>query len=181
MTELVKGERIEVLLTEAQIQTRVKELAAEIARDFGDKPVTLLCTLNGAIFFLTDLAKGLGANVQIDFIKASSYGSQTESDGHVQLDHFHNTKLSGRHVLIIEDIIDTGHTISYLRKYILEQAPASLKICTLLDKPDRRKVKDITYDYLGFTIPDEFVVGYGLDYAQRYRNLPYIGILHFVK
>jgi len=181
MIELVKGEQIEVLLTEEKIKERVAELAAEIARDYEGKPVTLLCTLKGAMFLLADLARGMGANVEIDFIKASSYGNRTKSDGVVQLEHFPGTILAGRHVLLVEDIIDSGYTVSYLKKYINEQGVASLKLCALLDKPNRREVHGISADYLGFTIPDEFVVGYGLDYAQRYRNLPYIGILHFVK
>ena len=181
MIELIKGEKIEMLITEEQIKKRVAELAAEIAQDFGDKPVTLLCTLKGAMFFLADLARGLGANVEIDFIKASSYGNRTKSDGVVQLEHFPGTILAGRHVVLVEDIVDSGYTVSYLRKYITEQGPASLKLCSLLDKPNRREVHGIKTDYLGFTIPDEFVVGYGLDYSQRYRNLPYIGILHFIK
>ena len=181
MIEMVKGEKVELMFTEAQIQARVKEISAEIARDYGDQPLTLLGTLKGAVFFIADLARGLGANVEIDFIKASSYGNRTKSDGVVQLEHFPGTELSGRNVLIVEDIIDSGYTLSYLRKYINEQAPASLKICALLDKPSRREVPDIKIDYLGFSVPDEFLVGYGLDYAQRYRNLPYIGVLHFDK
>jgi len=181
MVELVKGEKVELRLTEAQIQARIKELAADISKDLGNKPLTLLCTLKGAIFFLTDLARELGPNIEIDFVKASSYGNRTESDGVVQLEHFPGTELSGRNVLIIEDIIDSGYTLSYLRKYIREQAPASVKLCALLDKPSRREVPDITIDYLGFSVPDEFLVGYGLDYDQKYRNLPYIGVLHFDK
>ena len=181
MVELVKGEKVELKITEEQIQTRIKELAAEISKDFGDTTMTLLCTLKGAIFFLTDLARELSPNIEIDFVKASSYGNRTKSDGVVQLEHFPGTELSGRNILIVEDIVDSGYTLQYLRKYINEQAPASLKLCALLDKPSRREVSDIKIDYLGFSVPDEFLVGYGLDYAQRYRNLPYIGVLHFDK
>jgi len=181
MVEIVKGEKVELRLTEEQIKTRIKEIAAEISKDFGDTPMTLLCTLKGAIFFLTDLARELSPNIEIDFVKASSYGNRTKSDGVVQLEHFPGTELSGRNILIVEDIVDSGYTLQYLRKYINEQAPASLKLCALLDKPSRREVSDIKIDYLGFSVPDEFLVGYGLDYAQRYRNLPYIGVLHFDK
>lgn len=181
MEELFKGEKVELMITEDQIQARIKELAEEINRDLGDMPITLLCTLTGSLFFAADLARQLGPNVYIDFVKAASYGNRTESHGEVQLDYFPGSKLSGRHVLLVEDIIDTGHTMKKLRKHITAEGPLSLKICSLLDKPERRKIEGITINYLGFTIPDKFVVGYGLDYSEKYRNLPYIGVLHFDK
>jgi len=178
MIKMHNGEKVEILINAEEIQARVKEVAAEIAADIGDEPITLLGTLKGAIFFLTDLARHLGSNVEIDFIKASSYGNRTKSDGVVQLEHFPGTVLAGRNIIIVEDIVDSGYTVKYLREYIQKEGPASIKICSLLDKPDRREVAAVKCDYLGFTVPDKFLVGYGLDYSQRYRNLPYIGVLH---
>lgn len=178
MLEFPNGEKVEELISEAAIKVRIKEIATQIKTDYENKPIMLLCTLKGAIFLLADLARELPPNVEIDFVKASSYGSKTQSDGVIELEHFPGTNLPGKNIIIIEDIIDSGHTLKSLCKYIKEQAPASLKVCSLLDKPERREVKNLTCDYLGFTIPDDFVVGYGLDYAQRYRNLPFIGILH---
>jgi len=179
MVEWVKGESVEMLLTEEQIKTRVTEIAKEITADFHGQPVTLLGTLKGSIFFLSDVARGLGANIEIDFIKASSYGNKSKSDGNVKIDHFPDTVLEGKNVIIMEDIIDSGHTAKNLTAYLGKLNPKSLKLCSLLDKPERREVEGVTCDYLGFTVPDKFLVGYGLDYAQRYRNLPYIGVLHF--
>jgi len=179
MLEWIKGEKVEVLLTQQQISERVKEMADKISQDFAGQPITLLATLKGSVFFLADLARQINATVDIDFIKASSYGDRTKSDGVVELEHFPDTKLAGKNVIVLEDIIDTGYTMKYLHKYLMEQGPKSMKLCTLLDKPSRREVEGLSCDYVGFTVPDEFLVGYGLDYAQRYRNLPYVGILHF--
>ena len=180
MVELIKGEKVELKITEEQIKSRIKELAAKISEDFGDKEITLLCALKGSIFFLTDLARELGVNVRFDFLRASSYGNRTSSSGEVKLEHFEDSNFEGKNILIVEDIIDSGNTLSQVHKYISSKSPASIKLCSLLDKPSRREVHDITIDYLGFSVPDEFLVGYGLDYSERYRNLPYIGVLHFV-
>ena len=178
MINMHNGEKVEILISAEEIQARIKEVAAQIAANIGDEPTTLLGTLKGAIFFLTDLARHLGPNVEIDFIKASSYGNRTKSDGVVQLEHFPGTVLAGRNIIIVEDIVDTGYTVKYLQEYIAKEGPASVKVCTLLDKPERREAEGVKCDYTGFTVPDKFVVGYGLDYSQRYRNLPYIGVLH---
>jgi len=181
MLEVVKGEKVELFLTTEQIAKRVKELATEIISVYGEQPITLLGTLKGAIFFLSDLARELGPNVELDFVKASSYGDSTKSTGQVKLEYHPSSDLLGRHVLIVEDIVDTGHTATFLRQCLMAQGPASIRLCSLLDKPSRREVKDLQCDFLGFSIPDEFVVGYGLDFAQRYRTLPYVGIMRFDK
>lgn len=177
------GETIKAFLTETQIADRVKELAQLITHDYADKPITLLGTLKGAVFFLADLAREITrhretAELQLEFIKASSYGSSSVSSGEVKIDFAPKKELTGRHLILVEDIIDMGYTAEELLRYLCDQNPASLALCALLDKPSRRKVSNIKIDYLGFTIPDEFVVGYGLDYAQRYRSLPYIGVLN---
>ena len=172
---------VSVLFSEEQIKERVRALAAEIAREYAGKNVLMLCALKGAIIFMTDLARQLypAVDVEFDFIKVSSYGNESVSAGKVVMKHNTDINLEGRHILLVEDIVDTGHTLAFLQNFLAEQKPASVKICALLDKPDRRVVHEAKYDYLGFSIPDEFVVGYGLDYAQRYRHLPYIGVLHF--
>jgi hypoxanthine phosphoribosyltransferase len=175
---MATGESIEVLLTAEQINERLQTLADEITRDYGDKPLILLCALTGGVYFLSDLSRKLGHNATLDFIRASSYGDGTTSSGIVQLDCHPRLDLKGKDVLVVEDIIDTGNTLAFLKTYLQELGVASAKICALLDKPSRREV-DVKADYVGFTIPDEFVVGYGLDYAQRYRNLPYVGVLKF--
>jgi hypoxanthine phosphoribosyltransferase len=173
---MTTGETVEILLTAEQIEKRLQELADEITRDYGDKPVVLLCALTGGVIFLADLSRKLGNNTTIDFVRVSSYGDATTSSGLVQLDCHPKLNLEGKDVLIVEDIVDTGNTLKYLKQYLEAKNPASIRVCAFLDKPDRREV-DVKTDYLGFSIPDEFVVGYGLDYAQRYRNLPYVGIL----
>jgi hypoxanthine phosphoribosyltransferase len=170
-------EHIEVLLSEEKISARVKQLAAEITRDYAGKDVTLVGTLKGAVIFLADLAREIKLEVQMEFIKVSSYGNNSESDGEVRLEYPLQIDFTGRHIILVEDIVDMGYTARWLRKYFLAMNPASLKLCALLDKPDRRKVAGVEIEYLGFSIPDEFVVGYGLDYAQRYRCLPYVGKL----
>jgi len=179
MNEIVKGETVEPLLTAEKIKQRVKEIAGEIMGDYKDRPIMFLGTLKGAIHFLSDLTREIPLNVEIDFIKASSYGDNTQSSGQVTLEYNPSTDVAGRHVILVEDIVDTGHTVKYLKKYLLDKGVASLSICALLDKPDRREAEGIAIDYLGFSIPDKFVVGYGLDYAQRYRNLPYVGVVNF--
>jgi len=179
MTDLVKGESVEMLLSTAEIAARVKEIAAEITKDYAGQKIMLLGTLKGAIHFLSDLSREIPLNVEIDFIKASSYGDSTTSSGTVSLDYTSNEDLTDRHIILVEDIVDTGHTAVKLKDYLLRQSVASVKLCSLLDKPDRREAEGLAIEYIGFSIPDKFVVGYGLDYAQRYRNLPYIGVLNF--
>ncbi|MCL1844456.1 MAG: hypoxanthine phosphoribosyltransferase [Defluviitaleaceae bacterium] len=164
----------EVLIPAEKIAARVKELAAEISRDYAGKKVTLLGTLKGAVIFFADLAREITVPIEMEFIKVSSYGNAAESTGQVRLDAPERLELAGRHIILVEDIVDMGYTASWLREFLQGESPASLAICSLLDKPDRRKIP-VKVEYLGFSIPDEFVVGYGLDYAQNYRNLPYIG------
>jgi hypoxanthine phosphoribosyltransferase len=168
---------IEVLISKEQIAARVKEIAAEITQEFYGKPITLLCTLKGGVIFTADLAREIDLDIQLEFIKVSSYGSNTESTGKVKLESPFAIDLTERHVILVEDIVDMGYTAKWLMEFLQSQSPATLKLCSLLDKPDRRKVADIKIDYLGFSIPDKFVVGYGLDYNQEHRTLPYVGIL----
>nr|WP_044199997.1 hypoxanthine phosphoribosyltransferase [Oscillochloris trichoides] len=166
-----------VLIDQTQIQARVEALGAQIAADYGaNSDLLLVGVLKGCTMFMMDLARAIDLPLTFDFIAVASYGASTESSGVVRMIKDLETDLAGRHVLIVEDIIDSGLTLAYLRSQLLRRNPASLRICTLLNKPERRKA-DVPVDYLGFDIPNEFVVGYGLDYAERYRNLPYIGIL----
>jgi len=174
-----KMERIESLLTAAQIRTRVTELAIQITKDYADKEILLLGTLKGAYVFIADLSREIDRPMEIDFLKVSSYGDSTSPISQVAFDQRPSTELTGKHVLLVEDIVDTGHTLAYLRRFLESQNPASLKVCALLDKPSRREAKLPESEYIGFQIPDKFVVGYGLDYGQRYRNLPYVGELIF--
>lgn len=162
--------------TEEQLDKRVREMAAEISKDYGDETVYMVCILKGSIFFTCDLAKRITSPVEMDFMSVSSYGSGTSSCGVVKIVKDLDVSLEGRNVLVVEDIIDSGRTLSYLLDILKKRNPKSLKLCTLLDKPDRRVV-DVDVDYVGFEIPDEFVVGYGLDYDQHYRDLPYIGFV----
>ncbi|RBW70871.1 hypoxanthine phosphoribosyltransferase [Bacillus taeanensis] len=164
------------LLTEEQIQTRVKELAEEIERDFNGEDVLLVGILKGAVVFVSDLMRNMKINVSIDFMAVSSYGNSTTSSGVVKLIKDLDTDIKNKNVIIVEDIIDSGLTLNYLQKNLRDRSPKALKICTLLDKPERRKC-DIPVDYCGFEIPDKFIVGYGIDYAEKYRQLPYIGIV----
>ena len=173
-------EVIDVIITEAAIQKRVEELAEEISRDYNGLTITLVCVLKGGVMFFSDLARKLKVDVEMDFIVVSSYDAQ-KSTVVLKIAKDLAQPVSGKHLLLIEDILDTGRTLSRLKKHFFAQLPASLKICTLLDKPDRRVVDDIIPEYTGFTITDEFVVGYGTDYKQRYRQLPYIGSLRFEK
>ena len=175
---MYKNERVEPLLTPEQIETRIAEIAAEINRDYAGESVLLVGTLKGAYILMADLSRKLTIPTQIDFMKVSSYGGST-TPSKIKYDHPATEPLGGRHIILIEDIVDTGHTLAFLREEIQSQNPASLKVCALLDKPSRREAELAPCEYIGFSIPDKFVVGYGLDYDQRYRNLPYIGVLIF--
>lgn len=170
------SDKIRVMLPEEEIDKRIRELGAQISRDYEGKTVYLVCILKGASMFAMELAKRITVPVIMDFMSTSSYGSGTVSSGNVKITKDLDMDPKDRDVLIVEDIIDSGNTLGFLKKYFDEKGADSVKLCTMLDKPDRREV-DVTVDYTGFTIPDEFVVGYGLDYDQKYRNLPYIGVV----
>lgn len=172
----MKNDIQEVLLTEQMLADKVAELGAQITRDYADKEIFAIGILRGAVVFMADLIRAIDRPVQIDFMAVSSYGAQTDSSGIVRILKDLDSSIEGKHVLIIEDIIDSGQTLSYLIKNLNERKPASIELCTLMNKPERRKV-DLPVKYVGFEIPNEFVVGYGLDYAENYRNLPYLGIL----
>ncbi|AJQ29284.1 hypoxanthine phosphoribosyltransferase [Pelosinus fermentans] len=165
-----------VLLSEEQLAARIVELGAKITADYAGEEILMIGVLRGAVLFMADLARAIKVPVAIDFMAVSSYGAGTSSSGVVRILKDLDENVEGKHVLVVEDIIDSGLTLNYLVDNLKSRQPASIKICTLLNKPDRRKVNvDIAYN--GFTIPDYFVIGYGLDYAEKYRNLPYIGIL----
>lgn len=166
----------EILLTEEMLKNKVAELGAQITRDYADKEIFAIGILRGAVVFMADLIRAIERPVQIDFMAVSSYGMQADSSGIVRILKDLDSSITGKHVLIIEDIIDSGQTLSYLIKNLTERKPASIQLCTLMNKPERRKV-DLPVKYVGFEIPNEFVVGYGLDYAEKYRNLPYLGVL----
>lgn len=170
------SESIRVLIEEEKLNKRIAELGAEISRDFEGEEVCLICILKGSVFFTCELAKRITVPVALDFMSVSSYGASTVSSGVIEMKKDLDESIENKNVIVIEDIIDTGRTLKYLLEELKKRGPKSLKLCTMLDKPDRRVV-DVVTDYTGFEIPDEFVVGYGLDYDQRYRNLPYIGIL----
>lgn len=172
------AERVEILLSEEKINDRIREIGEQISKDYAGKSIHLICILKGGSFFMCELAKRITIPVSIDFMSVSSYGSGTTSGGTVKILKDLDEPLEGRHVLVVEDIVDTGRTLSCLLELLKDRGAADVKLCALLDKPERREV-DIEADYTGFQIPDEFVVGYGLDYDQRYRNLPYIGIVKF--
>lgn len=172
------AEKIEVMYSEDEVMRRIKELAEQINRDYEGKEIHMIGILRGGSFFMCELAKHITVPVTIDFMSASSYGMSTTSSGVVKIVKDLEEPIVGRDVIVVEDIIDTGRTLSYLLEMLSQRGPKSLKLCTLLDKPDRRVV-EVNIDYNGYSIPDEFVVGYGLDYAQKYRNLPYIGIVKF--
>lgn len=172
------AEQVEVLLSEERINARIREIGEQISRDYAGKSVHLVCILKGGSFFMCELAKRITVPVSIDFMSVSSYGSSSESSGVIKIIKDLDEPLTDKHVLVIEDIVDTGKTLSYLLELLKDRGAADVKLCALLDKPDRRVV-DIKADYTGFQIPDEFVVGYGMDYDQRYRNLPYIGVVRF--
>jgi len=170
-------ERVTVLIPEEKVEERIQQMAEEISRDYAGKTVHLIGILKGSVFFVCELAKRLTVPVTMDFMSVSSYGSGTKSTGVVKLIKDLDDPIMDKDVLVVEDIIDSGNTLSYLLKNLSDRKPASIKLCTLLDKPERRE-KEVYVDYQGFQIPDEFVIGYGLDYDQRYRNLPYIGVMH---
>ena len=172
------AERIEVLLTEEEVDKRIQEIGEQISRDYAGRQVHLICVLKGGSFFMCELAKRIAVPVSLDFMSVSSYGGDTKSSGVVRIVKDLDEPLGGKDVLVVEDIVDSGRTLSYLLEMLRDRGPRSLRLCTLLDKPERRVV-DVHVDYTGFQIPDEFVVGYGLDYDQRYRNLPYIGVVKF--
>lgn len=166
----------QVLIDEDTLQNRVRELGAQITEDYRGKDLFLICVLKGAVIFISDLMKRIDLPLEVDFMAVSSYGADTRSSGVVRILKDLNTGIEGKSVLIVEDIIDSGLTLSYLIENLRVRGPESIEICTILDKPDRRTV-DMDIKYTGFQVPDEFVVGYGLDYAERYRNLPYIAVL----
>ena len=174
------NERIKELISEKEIAGRVTQLAELVDADYCGEQLTLVCVLKGAVIFMCDLAKKLKrSTVSIDFMDVSSYGAATESSGIVRIDKDIEDTIEGKNVLLVEDIIDSGRTLAHVVRHLSLQNPKSLKVCTLLDKPERRAVSEISPEYVGFTVPDHFVVGYGLDFDQRYRNLPYIGVLEF--
>lgn len=173
------AEKISVLISEQDVDARIAEIGAQISKDYEGKQVHLICILKGSVYFTCELAKRISVPVTMDFMSVSSYGDGTSSSGVVKIVKDLDETIEGKDVIVIEDIIDSGRTLSYLLEILQKRNPSSMKLCTLLDKPDRR-VRDVKVDYVGFAIPDEFVVGYGLDYAQKYRNLPYIGIVEFV-
>ncbi len=172
------AEHVEIMLTEEEVDRKIQELGDRISKDYAGKSVHLVCVLKGGSFFMCELAKRITVPVSLDFMSVSSYGGDTKSSGVVKIVKDLDEPLNGKNVLVIEDIVDSGRTLSYLLEMLKDRKPESLKLCTLLDKPDRRVV-DVKVDYTGFEIPDEFVVGYGLDYDQKYRNLPYIGVVKF--
>lgn len=172
------SEKIRVLLSEEEVDRRIQEIGEQINKDYAGKKVHLICVLKGGVFFMCELAKRINVPVSLDFMSVSSYGDDTKSSGVVKIVKDLDQPLEGKDVIIVEDIIDSGRTLYYLMDILKKRNPNSMRLCTLLDKPERR-VKDVKVDYTCFNIPDEFVVGYGLDYAQKYRNLPFIGVVEF--
>ncbi|MBO4750780.1 MAG: hypoxanthine phosphoribosyltransferase [Lachnospiraceae bacterium] len=172
------AEHIRVLKSEEVVDQRIQEIGEQISKDYAGKQIHMICVLKGGAFFMCELAKRISVPVSLDFMSVSSYGSDTKSSGVVKIVKDLDESIQGKDVLVVEDIIDSGRTLSYLLEMLRDRKPNSLKLCTLLDKPSRRVV-EVDVDYTGFQIPDEFVVGYGLDYDQRYRNLPYIGVISF--
>ena len=173
------AENVRILLKEEEVDKRIAEVAAMINRDYAGKEVHLICILKGGVFFTCELAKRLTVPVSMDFMSVSSYGSGTESSGVVRIVKDLDESIAGKNVLTVEDIIDSGRTLAYLIEILKQRNPESIHLCTLLDKPERRVKKQVKVDYTCFEIPDEFVVGFGLDYDQKYRNLPYIGVVEF--
>ena len=173
---MARTEKFDELITRDEIQTRVRELAGEIEKDYQGEEILIVCVLKGAFIFSADLLRYMSFSVQVDFLAVSSYGSSTESSGIIKISKDLDVNIQGKNVLLVEDIVDTGLTLNYLKENLNSRAPKSLRVCTLLDKPDRRKV-EISPDYTGFIIDDYFVVGYGLDYAEYYRNFPGVRIL----
>ena len=171
-------EIVHEMFSEEQVAERIAQLAGQINEKYREEPLHLICILKGSVFFFTELAKRLTMPVTIDFMAASSYEDGTVSTGKLEIRKDLDEPLEGRHCLIVEDIVDTGKTLSMVKKMLLARNPASLEICALLDKPSRREA-EIETEYIGYEVPDQFIVGYGLDYEQKYRNLPYIGVLDF--
>ena len=165
-----------ILFSEEQLKARVREIAGQIDRDFAGKKPMLISVLRGSFIFMADLMRSITLPCTVDFMAVSSYGAGTTSSGQVKITKDLSESIEGRDIIVVEDILDSGNTLSYLLQILQARHPASMKLCTLLDKPDRR-IKPVHVDYSGFSIPDEFVVGYGLDFAEKYRNLPYIGVL----
>ena len=178
--EVYKMEKhhVNVLLSEEEVDAKIKELGELISKDYAGKEIHLVCVLRGGSFFMCELAKRITVPVSLDFMSVSSYGGDTKSSGMVKIVKDLDDSIAGKDVLVVEDIIDSGRTLSYLLELLKDRKPNSLKLCTLLDKPERRVV-DVDIDYTAFQVPDKFVVGYGLDYDQKYRNLPYIGVVEF--
>lgn len=174
------AETIKVMISEQEVDAKIREIGKKISEDYAGKQVHLVGILKGSVFFVSELAKRITVPVTLDFMSVSSYGDGTSSSGVVRISKDLDESLEGKDVIVIEDIIDSGRTLAYLLDVLSKRNPNSMKLCTLLDKPDRRE-KEVEVDYVGFEIPDEFVVGYGLDYAQKYRNLPYIGIVEGVE
>ena len=171
-------ENISVMISEDRVEQRIRQISEQISQDYAGKRLKLICILKGSVFFTCELAKRITIPVTLDFMQVSSYGAGTRSSGVVRILKDLDEPIEGEDVMVVEDVIDSGNTLHYLMRILSERSPASLKLCTLLDKPSRRE-KNVKVDYTGFEIPDEFVVGYGLDYAQKYRNLPFVGILSF--
>jgi len=166
----------QVLYTEEQLRSRVREVGAQITADYAGREPLLISVLRGSYIFMADLTRAIGLDVTVDFMAVSSYGAGTVSSGQVEIKKDLSDSIEGKDLIIVEDILDSGNTLYYLMDVLRARKPASIRICALMDKPERR-VKPITADYVGFTIPDAFIVGYGLDYAEKYRNLPYVGVL----
>ncbi|KEZ90439.1 hypoxanthine phosphoribosyltransferase [Lacrimispora celerecrescens] len=170
-------DKIRILLSEEEVAARVKEIAEEISRDYDGKPLHLICILKGGVFFTCELAKRINLPLTLDFMSVSSYGAGTVSSGIVKITKDLDEPIEGKDVLIVEDIIDSGNTLAYLIEVLKQRNPNSIELCTLLDKPERRVKDQVKVKYTCFTVPDQFIVGYGLDYDQIYRNLPYIGVI----
>lgn len=170
------NDNISVLISEEKIKNRIGEIAMQLSERYKGERVTVVCTLKGAVIFTSDLIRKMKLDARLEFVAVSSY-SGTESTGKLTMKYPLSCDIKGEHIIVVEDILDTGRTLKYLKDYIAEREPASIQLVTLLDKPDRR-IADIQADYVGFTIPDKFVVGYGLDHDQKYRNIPYIGVLN---
>ena len=170
------SERVVEMISEEEVDARIKEIAEAINEEFKGESVFIVCVLRGAVFFATELAKRITLPVTIDFIQVSSYGSSTVSSRDIKMIKDIDLSTKGENVIIVEDVIDTGYTLGTLKELFSQRQAKCVKLCSLLDKPDRREM-EVDVDYIGFTIPDKFVVGYGLDYAQKYRNLPYIGVV----
>ena len=173
-------ETVSVMIPEEELLSRVRAMALQITKDYAGKELKLVCILKGSVFFTTELAKRINLPIKLDFMSVSSYGDDTESSGRVRIVKDLDESIRGQNVIVVEDIVDSGRTLAFLLEMLKSRQPESLKLCTLLDKPSRR-VTDVKVDYTGFEIPDEFVVGFGLDYAQKYRALPFIGKLSITK